>query len=534
MSVPNRHFLTAISSRRCSRPIAGMLGVWLAFAAQACVAFGFEDVVKKAEQLSEQGYQAPGTNLPESLSNLEYSDYAKIHTKDGHALWEDEDLPFNLAFFHKGMHYDTSVKIHTVVEGEVEDIAFDPDDFAYGDLDIPEEDLENLGFAGFKVTNALNDPDHMNEVMAFQGASYFRTLGRDQTYGASGRGLAIDTALPSGEEFPAFREFWVVKPSNDSQYLTVFALLDSPSLAGAYRFVLRPGEDTVVDVTSHLFMRNAVEKLGVAPLTSMYLYGPGQPTDSLNYRPAIHDSNGLLVHDGGKKAEGGKEDWVWRPLANPDKLMVDEQDVDSLKGFGLLQRSHDFHDYEDLKDRYDRRPSVWIEPQGDWGKGQVELIQIPTPDETNDNIVTLWKPDEAPQAGDELDFNYRMYWTTHEAKFHSPDLSWAGQTRRSQGEVRKDNLVRETDGSLAFIVDFKGPGLESIKDGASMQVDASVGDNGELVESRVVPNDAEGGWRMFVRVKRGDDNQPLDIRAYLKDGDERLSETWYYRLPANG
>nr|WP_281504437.1 glucan biosynthesis protein G [Chromohalobacter sarecensis] len=506
----------------------------MAFAAQACVAFGFEDVVKKAEKISEQGYQSPGANLPESLSNLEYSDYAKIHTKDGHALWGDEDLPFNLAFFHEGMHYDTPVKIHTVVDGEVEDISFNPDDFAYGDLDIPDEDLENLGFAGFKVTNALNDADRMNEIMAFQGASYFRTLGRDQTYGASGRGLAIDTALPSGEEFPAFREFWVVKPSKDSQYLTVFALLDSPSLSGAYRFVLRPGEDTVVDVTSQLFMRNAVEKLGVAPLTSMYLYGPGQPTDSLNYRPAIHDSNGLLVHDGGKQAEGSEEDWVWRPLANPDKLMVDEQDVDSLKGFGLLQRSHDFHDYEDLNDRYDRRPSVWVEPQGDWGKGQIELIQIPTPDETNDNIVTLWKPDEAPQAGDELDFSYRMYWTTHEAKFHSPDLSWADQTRRSQGEVRKDNLVRETDGSLAFIVDFKGPGLESLEDGATMEVAADVGDNGELVESRVVSNDAEGGWRMLLRVKRSDGSKPLDIRAFLKDGDERLSETWYYRLPANG
>ncbi|WP_287124090.1 glucan biosynthesis protein G [Chromohalobacter sp.] len=516
----------------------------LVFAAQTCFAFGFEDVVKKASELSKQGYQAPESSLPESLSQLEYADYAQIQMKDDHALWQGEDLPFNLKFFHEGMHYNSAVTMHTIVDGKVQDLSFDPSDFDYGDLDIPEGDLEGLGFAGFKVTNAINDAEVMDEVMAFQGASYFRAVGRHQTYGTSGRGLAIDTALPSGEEFPAFREFWVVKPSPDSQYLTVFALLDSPSLTGAYRFVLRPGEDTVVDVSSRLFTRNAVEKLGIAPLTSMYLYGPAQPSDSLNYRPAIHDANGLLIHDGGgagtngsgdgeSKDDGSKPGWTWRPLANPSQLMVNNQQVASLKGFGLLQRSHDFHDYEDLMDRYDRRPSVWIEPQGNWGKGKVELIQIPTPNETNDNIVAMWKPEGAVEAGEAFEFNYRMYWTTHEAKFHSPDLSWVDQTRRSRGEVRQDNLVRETDGSLAFIVDFKGPGLESLESDADITVETDIGDNGELVESRVEPNKAAGGWRMFLRVKRSNNGQPLDMRAFLKDGDQRLSETWYYRLPAN-
>ena len=206
--------------------------------------------MKKASELSKQGYQAPESSLPESLSQLEYADYAQIQMKDDQALWQGEDLPFNLKFFHEGMHYNSAVTMHTIVDGKVQDLSFDPGDFDYGDLDIPEEDLEGLGFAGFKVTNAINDAEVMDEVMAFQGASYFRAVGRHQTYGTSGRGLAIDTALPSGEEFPAFREFWVVKPSPDSQYLTVFALLDSPSLTGAYRFVLRPGEDTVVDVSS--------------------------------------------------------------------------------------------------------------------------------------------------------------------------------------------------------------------------------------------------------------------------------------------
>lgn len=529
--------------RRCRWPLAGVLGLCLVFAAQTCFAFGFEDVVKKASELSKQGYQAPESNLPESLSQLEYADYAQIKMKDGHALWQGENLPFHLRFFHEGMHYNSAVAMHTIVDGKVRDLSFDPDDFDYGNLEIPPADLKGLGFAGFKVTHAINQPEVMDEVMAFQGASYFRAVGRGQTYGTSGRGLAIDTALPSGEEFPAFREFWVVKPSPESQYLTIFALLDSPSLTGAYRFVLRPGEDTVVDVSSRLFTRNSVEKLGIAPLTSMYLYGPAQPSDTLNYRPAIHDANGLLVHDGGGTGNAdagagnsavGKSQWTWRPLVNPGQLMVDKQEVASLKGFGLLQRSHDFHDYEDLVDRYDRRPSVWIEPQGSWGKGTVELIQIPTPNETNDNIVAMWEPEGAVEAGESFEFNYRMYWTTHEAKFHTPDLAWAEQTRRSRGEVRQDNLVRKPDGSLAFVVDFKGPQLEALGDDAGVTAEVSVGENGELVASRAVPNNATGGWRMFLRVKRKNSGQPVDMRAFLKKADERLSETWHYRLPANG
>ncbi|MDV6320356.1 glucan biosynthesis protein G [Chromohalobacter sp. HP20-39] len=534
MSVPNRHFLTTSVSCRFRWPLVGMLSIWMILVAQTCFAFGFEDVAKKAEKLAGQGYQAPEASLPESLRTLEYADYAQIQTKDESMLWQGENLPFKLAFFHEGMHFDSAVTLHTVVNGEVQDLSFDPNDFDYGNLDIPKEDLKGLGFSGFKVLNAINSENQMDEVMAFQGASYFRALGRHQVYGSSGRALAIDTALPSGEEFPSFREFWIVKPKPDSQYLTIFALLDSPSLTGAYRYVLRPGEDTVVDVTSRLFMRNAVEKLGVAPLTSMYLYGPAQPTETLNYRPAIHDSNGLLVHDGGDGTDANKGGWIWRPLANPKNLMIEEQEVASLKGFGLLQRSHNFHDYEDLVDRYDRRPSVWIEPQGDWGKGTVELIQIPTPDETNDNIVAMWKPTGTPKAGDSLQFNYRMYWTTHEAKFYAPNLSWVDQTRRSRGEVRKDNLVREPDGSLAFVIDVKGPGLEALEDGANVAVDATVGDKGELVASRAVPNKAAGGWRIFLRVKRGNASQPTDIRVFLKDGEKRLSETWHYRLPANG
>ncbi|MHB0776511.1 glucan biosynthesis protein G [Halomonas sp. WWR20] len=525
MSASNRRHAVIHCWRRAALPLAGIVGLWWGVIAPACFAFGFEDVAQKAQQLAQQGYQAPETNLPDALRELDYADYAQIQFKPEKSLWRNENLPFDLSFFHEGMHYDTAVTLHTVDGDQINDITFNPEDFDYGDLDIPPEALESLGMAGFRVNYPINS-ETKQEVMVFQGASYFRVVGRNQVYGLSGRGLAVDTALPSGEEFPRFDEFWIVKPNADSQYLTIFALLDSPSVTGAYRFVLRPGDDSIVDVQSRLFLRRPVEKLGIAPLTSMYLYSPSQPAEALNYRPAIHDSNGLLVH-------GSQVGWIWRPLVNPAKLMVDTRKIDALRGYGLLQRSHAFRDYEDLVDRYDKRPSAWIEPQGNWGPGQVELVQIPTPDETNDNIVSFWTPQQVAEPGTPIDYNYRIYWTLNEDKFHDPNLSWASQTLRSRGEVRQNNLIREPDGSLAFVIDFKGPALQALKSDAALTVEASVGDNGELVESRAVPNTAEGGWRLFVRVKRSNNSQPMDIRAFLKEGERRVSETWFYRLPAD-
>ena len=513
--------------RRFASPLAMAAGLWMAIMSPTCFAFGFEDVANKARSLVEQEYQPPETNTTPALRELEYEQYAQIQYRMDQAIWREEGLPFQLSFFHEGMHYVSAVEMNIVDDNGVHEIPFNADDFHYGDVKLNEKDLEGLGFAGFRIHYPINAPNVFDEIMVFQGASYFRVVGKNQIYGLSGRGLAIDTETPSGEEFPNFREFWVVKPEPGSQSLTVFALLDSPSATGAFRFVLDPGVDTMVDVKSRIFLREPVKKLGIAPLTSMFLFGPSQPSPTLNFRPAIHDSNGLLIH-------GGESGWVWRPLVNPPNVEVSNQHVDELKGFGLLQRSHAFHDYEDLVDRYDLRPSAWIEPQGNWGPGSVELLEIPTPNETNDNIVAFWKPDEMPRVGEPVDFNYRIYWTMNESKYHDPALSWVDSTMRSQGEVRQNNLIREPDGSLAFVIDFKGPGLESLAPDIQPTAIIDVGDNGKLVESRVVRNVAEGGWRVILRVKRDDSAQPLEIRTHLEESSQRLSETWFYRLPVAG
>ncbi|MBT2773249.1 glucan biosynthesis protein G [Halomonas sp. ISL-60] len=493
------------------------------------LAFGFDDVARRAEELAQQGYRPPETSLPDELRELSYAEYAQIQFKRDRDVWSGNDAPFTLSFIHEGMHYDSSIQLNSIdSEGEVHGFAYNPDDFTYGDLGISDDvkHSDGVGIAGVRINHTLNGADS-NEVMVFLGASYFRAVGRGQVYGLSGRGLAVDTGLSSGEEFPRFSEMWIVEPSPESLYLTIFALLDSPSVTGAYRFVLRPGEGTLVDVQSRLYLRRPVEKLGIAPLTSMYLYGPEQPSSTQHYMPAIHDSNGLLIDD----AQNG---WLWRPLANPARLMMNRHTTPQLRGYGLMQRGHSFSDYQDIDARYDLRPSAWVEPLNEWGAGSVELIQIPTDNETNDNIVSMWLADEPHEPGTPLAFDYRIIFTTNESRHLDPQLAWVEETRRSRGEVIRDDLVREPDGTLAFVLDFVGPSLEGIGNGANISVDASVGDNGELAASRVVHNPATNGWRVFVNVKRNNGNQPLDIRAKLMLDGKQVSETWYYRLPANG
>ncbi|WP_245391889.1 glucan biosynthesis protein G [Salinicola aestuarinus] len=528
MSESNRQ--SDLGRRKSLLPIAALAGLLLGSVAQDVLAFGFEDVAEKAQALAEQGYSEPERNLPDALRNLDFGEYDQIQFKRDRDVWSGDDVPFTLSFFHEGMHYDSAIDLHSIDEqGNVRDFAFNSNDYTYGDLELSDEikNDDDLGIAGFKINYDLNDGESKDETMVFLGASYFRVVGENQVYGVSGRGLAVDTGLTSGEEFPRFREFWVVKPTQSSQYLTVFALLDSASVTGAYRFVLRPGSDTVVDVKSRLFLRRPIEKLGIAPLTSMYLYGSAQPSSEINYRPAIHDSDGLLISD-------SQNGWIWRPLSNPAKLMINEQATPGLRGFGLMQRGHAFDDYQDIDNRYDLRPSAWVEPQNEWGAGKVELIQIPTPNETNDNIVSMWLPETAPNPETPVDFDYRFTVTKNESRYADPSLGWVEQTRRSQGEVMKDNLVREADGTTAFVVDFQGPSLAGLDADANVSVQASVGDNGELVSTRAVPNPATGGWRLFVKIKRSDNNAPLDIRAHLSKDNKRLTETWYYRLPANG
>jgi len=479
------------------------------------LAFDFDDVARRAKAVADKPFVRPDAKLPKVLTDLNYEQYRQIKYKADKALWRGNTLPFEVQFYHPGLYFNQIVKMNLVTADGVRKIPFQPENFDYGSNNIDPANLRDLGFAGFRVHYPLNDKNVKDELIAFQGASYFRALGKDQVYGESARGLAIDTGELGGEEFPVFREFWIEWPRPEDQALTIYALLDSRRVAGAYRFKVRPGDSTATEIKARLYFRDSVGKLGIAPLTSMFLYGSNQPSANEDYRPEVHDSEGLSVES--------DSEWIWRPLVNPKRLLITSFGEVNPRGFGLMQRDRLFAHYEDLDNRYDRKPSVWVVPKGDWGRGRIELVQIPTKDATNDNIVAYWVPEQGPQAGSQMDLEYTLFWQASQET--RPALAWVAQTRRGRG------WTDTPDNTLRYIVDFQGGPLEFLKPNERPVAGLWANDNGEIIDRQLVKNDATGGWRVIMRVRRNDDSKPLELRAVLRKGDDNISETWAYILP---
>jgi glucans biosynthesis protein len=499
--------------------VLGAVVLFMAFAlatADAC-AFGLDDVAARADKLAATAYQKPSGTLPRTIKALSYDEYRDIRFRPDRALWRNSKLPFDIMFFHRGWFYEDGVTINEIGAEGLRKIPFDPDAFDYGKNKIDREEARGLGFAGFRVHFPVNTPTYRDEVLVFLGASYFRALGRGQRYGLSARGLAIDTAESTGEEFPRFVEYWIQRPPSGAADLTIYALLDSPRATGAYRFVVKPGVTTVLDVDAKLFLRKNVAKLALAPLTSMFLFGANQRSGRDDYRPRVHDSDGLSIHM-------STTEWIWRPLINPKRLLVTSFAATDPVGFGLMQRERWFGHYQDLEARYDLRPSAWVEPKGSWGRGRIELVQIPVPDETNDNIVAYWVPDRQPKPREAFTFGYRMLW--QKDREMRPQSGWVRETRRGRGYTKAE------DGSVELHVDFEGPTLARIPATTAVDAVVSIDGNGEILERHTVRNDVTGGRRLVMRVRRLDRGKPLELRAHLKHGHEIVSETWSYIVPA--
>ena len=495
----------------------GLLGLLLALLAfsQTALAFDFNNVARRAKELAGKPFERPDAQLPKALTDLNYDQYKEIRYRADKALWRGNKLPFEVQFYHPGLYFNQIVKMNLVTADGVRKIPFQPENFDYGSNNIDAGKLRDLGFAGFRVHYPLNDKNIKDELIAFQGASFFRALGKNQVYGESARGLAIDTGELSGEEFPVFREFWIEWPRIEDHELTIYALLDSRRVTGAFRFKVRPGDSTATEIKSRLYFRDGVGKLGIAPLTSMFLYAAHQPSPNEDYRPEVHDSEGLSVQTDGE--------WIWRPLVNPKRLLITSFGTSNPRGFGLMQRDRDFAHYEDLDTRYDRKPSVWVVPKGDWGRGRVELVQIPTRDATNDNVVAYWVPEQSPQAGSSMDLEYTLFWQADQET--RPPLAWVAKTRRGRG------WSKDPDGSYRYVVDVQGGPLEFLKADQKPVAGLWINDNGEILERQVIRNDATGGWRVMMRVRRSDDSKPMEMRAVLRNGDDTISETWAYILP---
>jgi periplasmic glucans biosynthesis protein len=512
--------LTGMPDRSRSRKIAGMVLVMAALfycqaqvvraAGEGAAGFSFSTVRELARTLAAQDFHpADNADLPDVLKKLTYDQYQSIQFRKGQSLWEDDHLRFLVQFFSRGYIYQDKVKIHVVDGGRVSDVAYSAKLFNYDKAPVPGNLPAAIEFAGFRLLYPLNSPQKMDEVAEFLGASYFRVLGASQRYGASLRGLAIDTAESSGEEFPRFTEFWLEKPGQLAGGIRVYALMDSVSMAGAYRFTVEPGAPTRVQVETSMFFRRTPKKIGLASLSSLFLMGQNRTRCFPDYRPEVHDSDGLLL-----EAAGG--DWIWRPLVNPAKtFQITRFPVAEFQGFGLMQRDRDFSDYDDLGSRFDLRPSYWIEPGEHWGPGAVELVEIPTVNEWNDNIVAYWTPRDLPARGHELHLTYRLTALSTE-----PD-------EKPMLRVRSTRITPEIgDAPPRFIIDFAGTpprpvGPDSVP---AARVHVSAGQMRTLV---VQTNDAVGGWRVFFDLA-GAGDEKTELRVQLRDGPEALSETWVY------
>ncbi len=473
-------------------------------------AFGFKDVDARALQRASAGFKPPEPVAPEAFRDLDETHYHAIRFQPKATYWQSAKTNFTLQFFHPGWRFVDPVKVNEIAPNGVHEILFSPAMFSYDGSGVAAEAAKDARFAGFRIHYPVNSPDKKDEVLSFLGASYFRALGKDQAYGLSARGLAIDTALASGEEFPRFVEFWIERPKAKSTSLTIYGLLDSPRATGAYEFVLKPGVDTTMHVRARLHMRDKVTTLGVAPLTSMFFFGSNQHATHDDYRPEIHDSDGLSIH-------GADGEWIWRALVNPKHLLVTSFAQTDPAGFGLMQRTRAFNRYEDLTTPYEAHPSAWVDAEGKWGAGRIELVEIPSPDETNDNISAFWVSDN-PVA----DIAYTLHWQK-DTETHPPS-AWVMQTLSGQGFPTKQ------DGAMGFVIDYSGP---MFADGAASQpVEALVsGDaNATIVDQKNVRNAGIDGWRVLLRVKRHDDKKSTELRVALRRG-EQSSETWSYVIP---
>jgi len=483
----------------------------------AARAFDYAWLKGQARFLAGSAYQASKDVLPAGMAALSYDQYQSLRFRSDHALWSDAGLPFRLQFFHVGRGFAQAVHLYEVNNGQAREILYDPTMFEFDKAGIdPAMMRDHAGFAGFRVQFVT---DWRDDVTAFLGAAYFRAVGGDtRQYGLSARALAVDTAYPRPEEFPRFTSFWFERPAKGSGSLTMYALMDSPSITGALRFFIAPGGTLIMDIDSAFYPRKAIDRLGVAPLTSMFFYGENERRAANDWRPEIHDSDGLSIWTGGGE-------WIWRPLTNPAQNHLNSYFDENPRGFGLLQRDRNWDHYQDDGVYYDRRPSLWVEPKsGGWGKGAVQLFEIPTGDETSDNIVAFWNPAEKTKAGQELLFSYRLYWGTH-----LPYSSPLAQTLATRTGIGGTVGQKRQYYSWHFAVDFSGGELGALPRDANVEavIITSHGSTTEHLTAHYV--EEIKGYRVLFDLRPADDsNDAIDLRLYLRIDGRTLTETWNY------
>lgn len=485
-------------------------------AAAAPAPFGYPDVVKRARDLTAAPFDSAIPPLPDGLANLDFDHWRDIRFKSDKPLLGQEGANFRLELFHLGHLYKRPVVVNVLRDGIPAPIPYAANLFDYGHTTLGVLPV-NLGFAGLRLKFPINAPHVWDEVIAFLGTSYFRFLGRGQRYGLSARGLVIGAAPRVNEEFPFFREFWIETPDAMAEHIVIYALLDGESATGAFRFDVNPGQETFIDANVTLFARKATPELGLAPLSSMYFVGKADRRLADDFRGELHDSDGLLMHT-------GAGEWIWRPLSNPVKPSVSVFLDANPRGYGLLQRDRNFSDYEDLDLAYELRPSYWIEPHEGWGDGRVELTELPTSDETNDNIVVAWTPKQGLEVGKPLAYGYRIT-----AMSMDQSLTPGGRTVATFRVAPRALGAPESPppGATRFLIDFSGGDLSYYMSDPSLVETVATASAGRILRTFLTPNTHIRGFRAGVDVAV-DAGQSADLRVFLRAGPKALTETWTF------
>ena len=467
--------------------------------------FSIDNVITEAKRRAATPYAPQRGTMPAWLDKLGPDQYRRIHFNADADIWRNDGLPFRVDLLPVGFNFQTTVDVSVVDEGKPSDLIATASMFEFAANIPPPPPQALLPLSGFRLRSRINSPKVWDEFLVFQGASYFRAVAQQQVYGLSARGLALNTAEPSGEEFPAFTHFWIERPEKAAKDVVIYALLDSPSTTGAYRFLVHPGPETTMDIELTLFPREDLRVVGIAPLTSMFLFDETNRGRLDDYRPEVHDSDGLQI-----TTQGGEA--LWRPLANPAKLQVSTFTTQPPQGFGLAQRSRLMSDFQDLDAQYERRPSAWVEPRGEWGPGAVELVEIPSGRETNDNIVAFWRPSAPLPAGKPAHFAYHLVWLA-EPKLPK-DL---GKTVATRAGASLDGKRR------VFQIDFVGAG-ESIE---GLRIDGGAS-AGKLSNVMLVPNPAIHGLRASFELDPAN-AELIELHLRLLRDKQPVTETWLYR-----
>lgn len=475
--------------------------------------FDYEDLRKRAKELLLKPYKDPKKTITKSLAELNYEKYKDIRFLPEKSIWREEGNPFQLQFLHPGYIYDYNILINEVKNSKSFPIYYNSSYFDFSAIQLKEKISNELGFSGFKVHYPINTKEHTDEFLVFQGATYFRAVSQNQFYGLSARGLATNTSMPYPEDFPVFKEFWIKKPSSSDDSIKIYALMDGKLAVGAYEFEFIPGKITETKVKAEIILRKDVDRLGIAPLTSMYWYGENSEASHPSTYPEVHDSDGLLVLN-------ANDEWIWRPLENPKKPTVNSFKSENVRGFGLLQRDREFSSYEDAEMKYHLRPGAWIEPDGDWGKGSVQLYRNPTKQDSDDNVGAFWVPEEMPKVGEPFNFSYKIFWVNQNP--NSKTIADAVATRVKP-------VIKEPD-SYIYQIDFKGGKLKGIENSSELEAIITATETATVSEVSVQKIPETEKWRCSFKLSHKPNGKPVEMKAFLKKGDSVITESWTYTL----